>query len=104
MINLDRRMGRSAPDPRVSPLECPESSDRQRWVLAQHASASRKKNVKPVLDDELMEACRRAQQERLGYSDTRDELARKIVDLLRTHPDFTRTQVIARVGLMGTPI
>jgi hypothetical protein len=58
---------------------------------------------RPILDDALIEECQAEQQDHFGYSDTRDEVARKVVDLMRVHPEFTRERIVFHVGGMGTP-
>jgi hypothetical protein len=58
---------------------------------------------KPILDDALIAECQAEQQGNLGYSDTRDEVARKIVDVMSVHPEFTREQIVWHVGGTGTP-
>jgi hypothetical protein len=53
---------------------------------------------KPVLDDSLIEECQREQQRSLGYSDTRDVIARAIAQLLETYPDIDRDRIVSHVG------
>jgi hypothetical protein len=56
-----------------------------------------------IVDDALIEECQAEQQANLGYSYTRDEVARKIVALITEHPELTRERIVWHIGGMGTP-
>jgi hypothetical protein len=58
---------------------------------------------RPILDNELIEECQREQHRMRGYCETRDVVARTIVDLMRNRPEFTREQVVWHVGQMAPP-